>query len=68
MSNFILAKKYLIEKFEEVLLPLNRIDDNLYNIDDYSTIRVGNIEIVIFTEFELPERNIIQMIFKHSFL
>ncbi len=58
MSNFILAKKYLIEKFEEVLLPLNRIDDNLYNIEDYSIVRVGNIEIVIFTEFELPGRNI----------
>ncbi|WP_068983881.1 hypothetical protein [Lysinibacillus xylanilyticus] len=58
MSNFLLARQLIIDKIENVLSPLKRIDENLYYIEDQSLVRVGNIEINFLTEFILPGRDI----------
>lgn len=57
MSNFMLARQFLIDKIDNVLSPLKQIDEDLYHIDSKS-VRVGHVEIKILTEFLLPGENI----------
>lgn len=57
MSNFLLARQFLIDKIERILAPLKQIDENLYQIESQSIVYVGNIEINIYTDFMLPGEN-----------
>lgn len=53
-----LARQLIIDKIENVLSPLKKIDENLYCIEGQSLVRVGKIEINFLTEFILPGQDI----------